>query len=82
MSERLKHTSYEQRYLSRYFWRTKEQHEIDYIEDYDGVLHAYEIKWKRDKISTPPKTFRQAYHEYQFETITSSNFQKFLTGDL
>jgi len=31
------------------FWRSMQQQEIDYLEDRDGALNAYEFKWNPDK---------------------------------
>jgi hypothetical protein len=43
--ERLKKQQYLDIFANNYFWRTHDQKEIDWIEEYDGVLHAYEFKW-------------------------------------
>ncbi len=58
MSERLKKISYENQYCNRYFWRTSQQQEIDYIEEYDGRLHAYEFKFSQDFNTRIPLTFK------------------------
>ena len=29
-----------------YFWRTKQQQEIDFVEEVNGEIYAYEFKWK------------------------------------
>jgi predicted AAA+ superfamily ATPase len=78
ISERMKSNEYNQRFLSRYFWRTREQQEIDYIEEYDGVLHAYEFKWKSFKKISPPKTFSRNYPDMIFDVITPENFEDFV----
>ena len=38
ISERLKQNHYNSHTPNTYFWRTHDQAEIDYIEEYDGVL--------------------------------------------
>jgi len=43
--ERLKRNTYNGHHGNSYFWRTYSGQEIDYIEEIDGMLHAYEFKW-------------------------------------
>lgn len=64
-------------YRGTYFWRTTSQKEIDYIEEYDGSLHAYEFKWGlRDyKI---PKQFMNAYKSSSGTIINKSNYLEWL----
>jgi len=44
MSERRKLLNNHQIYANTYFWRTKQQQEIDYIEDRGDKLYAFEFK--------------------------------------
>jgi predicted AAA+ superfamily ATPase len=60
VSERRKSNSYGMFYGNAYFWRTKEQQEIDYIEEVDGELRAYEFKWKENAKHQITKTFSRA----------------------
>ena len=78
VSERMKFIHYNSIYANRYFWRTHQQQEIDYIEDRDGILHAYEFKWKTTTKSRAPLTFTKAYPNYQFEALTSGNYESFI----
>jgi len=78
MSERLKKISYGQLYCNRYFWRTRQQQEIDYIEDYDGVLHAFEYKYSPELRSKLPLTFSKAYPQHSFSVIDLSNYEGFV----
>lgn len=78
ISERMKHNEYNNLFVNRYFWRTKEQQEIDYIEDYDGRIHAYEFKWKNSGKTTCPKTFSNAYKNSAYQIITPQNFEEFI----
>ena len=64
--------------LSMYFWRTYEQKEIDLIEEYDGMLHAIELKWNAKKTVKMPKQFAEAYPNSDFTFITKSNFWDYL----
>ncbi len=78
ITERMKAIEYGQHYRNLYFWRTSRQQEIDYIEEYDGQLHAYEFKWNPNKMSKLPLAFKKAYPESTFETITKDNFYEFI----
>jgi uncharacterized protein len=78
--ERMKTNQYDLRYANRYFWRTLQQQEVDYIEDYGGVLHAYEFKWNPKKKSHLVRTFTRAYPGSSTAVITPENFEDFATG--
>lgn len=62
-----------------YFWRTTQQQEIDYIEEYFSKFHAYEFKWNPMKKAFVSKTFANAYPGSSFEVITADNYHEFLT---
>jgi len=79
--ERLKAIEYGQHYRNVYFWRTNRQQEIDFIEEYEGRLHAYEFKWNPAKKVKMPLTFRKAYPDSSFDVITKDNFYEFLKID-
>lgn len=76
--ERLKKLSYDNIYGNRYFWRTYDQKEIDLIEERDGKLFAYEIKWSSKKIKLPTE-FMEIYENVSFEIINRDNYLDFLT---
>lgn len=78
MSERYKLMAGELRQVNRYFWRTYDQREIDYIEEEEGVLSGYEFKWKKDTYR-PPKAFADLYPSTQVQLITKENFIDFCT---
>ena len=80
ISERMKHNSYSGFYGKSYFWRTQQQQEVDYIEDYDGVLHAYEFKWSPTKRPRLTDTVAKGYPEHTFAVITPENYQDFVCG--
>jgi len=63
VSERLKKISCQNIYCNKYFWRTTQQQEIDYIEEYSGKLFTYEFKWNINKKARLSKTFAEAYPE-------------------
>lgn len=78
ISERMKSNEYYRRWVNRYFWRTTQQQEIDYLEEGSGMLHAYEIKWNPRKKTTITKTFTEAYPGTEFKIITPDNIAEFL----
>lgn len=78
VSERIKSNEYYRRWVNRYFWRTTQQQEIDYLEEGGGKLHAYEIKWNPRKKATITKTFMDAYPDTGFKVITPENIAEFL----
>ena len=78
ISERLKFTEYNDIWSNRYFWRTKEQHEIDYVEDRDGTLYAYEFKFNPKKKVKIPNSFLQNYPTAVFKEITPENMEDFI----
>lgn len=78
VSERMKANHYRQEHVKAYFWRTHAQQEIDYIEEYDGQLHAYEFKWKSGAKAKFPKTFIESYPGTETQVITPDNFDEFL----
>lgn len=78
VSERIKHCEYSGLWCNRYFWRTHKQKEIDYLEEYDGKLHAYEFKYNPRKPAKVPKDFAEAYPDASFMEITPANIEEFL----
>lgn len=80
ISERLKHNAYNMFYGKSYFWRTIQQQEIDYIEDVDGTLHAYEFKWNTTRQPRLTETFARNYPNHTFTVVTPNNYQDFLSG--
>jgi predicted AAA+ superfamily ATPase len=81
VSERMKYINYNFHYCNRYFWRTHAQQEIDYVEDKDGLLSAFEFKWNPKAKAKLPKAFSTAYPNSEFKTIHRDNFYSFLGID-
>ncbi|MEI7690079.1 MAG: ATP-binding protein [bacterium] len=77
ISERMKSNSNHGTSVNYYFWRTYDKKEIDLIEDANGLINGYEIKWKKDKYS-PPKEFLNAYTASSVKLINKDNFLDFL----
>ncbi|NDP28336.1 MAG: ATP-binding protein [Flavobacterium sp.] len=78
VSERIKYSQYSQNWRNSWYWRTKEQKEIDYIEEQNGVLTAFEFKWNPDAKHKIPKLFLATYPGSQFKIIHRDNLENFL----
>jgi len=64
--------------VSRYFWRTQAQQEIDYFEERSGWLSAWEFKWNPNARARFSRTFTKAYPDCQTKVITPDNFETFM----
>ncbi|MEI6411021.1 MAG: ATP-binding protein [Bacteroidota bacterium] len=78
IAERRKSNIYKEFYGHSYFWRTAQQQEVDYIEEYDGQLHTYEFKWNAGKTAKLPLTFSNAYPGSEFTLISPESYLDFL----
>ena len=79
IAERIKNNTYSQQYPRIYFWRTLNQSEIDYLEEKNLNLTAFEFKWNSRKArQQAPKPFQSIYPNASFTTITPENYQKFI----
>jgi len=76
--ERMKNLHYNNLWANCFFWRTTQQQEIDYIEEREGKLFAYEFKWNPGKKTQFPKTFLNEYPSHSTMVITSDNFMEFI----
>ena len=78
VSERLKKNAYDGNWTKSWFWRTTENQEIDYIEENNGKLNAFEFKWNKVKSSRISKSFTRAYPNASFKVIHFENMEEFL----
>jgi predicted AAA+ superfamily ATPase len=78
ISERMKTLHYKQKWVNSWYWRTKEQKEIDCIEEQNGKLTAYEFKWNPKAKTKIPKLFLEIYKGSQFQIIHRENIEDFL----
>lgn len=81
ISEFKKKNSYSDNYCQSYFWRTTQQQEIDYIEEKDGKITAFEFKWNPKKKAKVSRTFISAYPNSEIVTISPDNYYEYLAGD-
>ncbi len=83
--ERLKLIKYTPLFRNRYFWRTHDQKEIDYLEEHDGQLDGYEFKWSgsigspTQRPFNPPQDFLEAYDNSSVQRIDRSNYWEFVS---
>ncbi len=78
ISERIKYQYNNNIFVNNYFWRTYQQQEIDLIEEKDGKLYAYEIKWSSLKKAKIPKSWKDAYPDSEFTVINQDNYLEWL----
>lgn len=79
IAERMKKLAYNGSFAQTYFWRTKQQQEIDYLEEEDGKIKAFEFKWNPNKAAAKcPDSFLKAYQNPEFKVITPRNVDEFL----
>lgn len=76
-AERIKTQEYRKISANNYFWRTWDQKEIDWLEEREGKLFAYEFKFSKNKFSFP-KDFLKTYPESKTKIVTKDNYLDFL----
>ncbi|MBP9760367.1 MAG: ATP-binding protein [Candidatus Pacebacteria bacterium] len=76
--ERMKNLGNSMHYVNPYFWRTHEQQEIDYLEEADLHLSAFEFKWSEKRKCGAPKAFREGYPDASFTCITPETYAPFV----
>lgn len=81
VAERKKKIAYGGQVLNAWFWRTSSQKEIDYLEESDGSLRAFEFKWNPAAKYKIPRQFLEQYPEARFEVISPDNIDEFLLDD-
>ena len=82
IAERLKQNAYKGSFAQSWFWRTRQQNEIDYVEEEDGRLQAFEFKWNDRKGNVKcPESFVKSYPDVEFKVITPKNVEEFLIVD-
>lgn len=77
ITERMKRQEYLRQFTHFYFWRTYDQKEIDLVEEREGNLHGYEIKWQEKQVK-PPKEWQSAYPDSSFQIIHRGNYLDFI----
>jgi len=78
IAERMKWLRYNNKHVDRYFWRTTQQQEIDYLEEENEQFHAVEFKWNSKQKARFSKTFLNAYPIAASRVITPDNIEHFV----
>jgi len=78
MAERQKYISYHMLWVKPWFWKTKDQQEIDYLEEADGKLAAYAFKWNPKAKYKFPRSFKETYVDSSYKLIHKENVEDFL----
>ena len=77
VAERMKRNHNEQIFPNTYFWRSHQRQEIDYLEELNGEMHGYEIKWHGSRIKVPAG-FMAAYPDCPVTLINRENVTAFV----
>jgi len=77
ISERKKQNIYKDTFARIYFWRTKQQQEIDFVEEREGKISGFEFKWKSRSRIKLPETFIKTY-DAETKIIDRNNFREFV----
>ena len=80
ISERIKLQQYNQLYTNNYFWRTVQKQEIDFVEETNGQVTAYEFKWNSKGKAKIPAVFLNQYNA-NGKIIDKENFREFVRND-
>ncbi len=71
--ERKKYLENNRKHANTYFWRTYTGAELDYVEEFSGKLHGYEIKYSKIK-KKPPETWIREYKGSGYTSINKDNY--------
>lgn len=75
--ERMKKNAYSHYFWKIYFWRTYNHAEIDFLEEFNGKLYAFEFK-RTEKKTKIPTLFSELYPNNDFSIIHKKNFLDFV----
>lgn len=78
ISERIKLLNNTEQWAHSYFWRTTEQQEVDYIEEQNEILQAFEFKWNAASKAKINKTFTKNYPHAETNIISPDNYEQFV----
>ncbi|MCL4390186.1 MAG: ATP-binding protein [Patescibacteria group bacterium] len=75
--ERRKKMSNQGKKIHCYFWRSYGGAEVDYLEEHDGQIFPYEIKWGEEKLGASAKSFTEKY-KTAVSLLNRRNYSEFL----
>lgn len=78
ISEKLKLNLIDDLDVKQYFWRTSQQQEVDYIEEIEGKLYAYEFTFSEKQKKQISKTFLKNYKPQSEMIVNRNNYSEFL----
>lgn len=78
MAERRKKLEYSRLHMNNFFWRNHAKQEIDYLEEADGEIHAYEFKWNPKAKARFSKSFTNEYLPSTTKVIHKDNYLEFV----
>lgn len=76
IAERMKKLGYAQKIFSLYFWRLSSGAEMDLVEEVEGELHGFELKYGK-KIVKLPDSWAAGYPDATGILINQNNWQEF-----
>ncbi len=76
--ERIKRQEYLREFTHFYFWRTYDKKEVDLIEEREGRLFGYEMKWQAQE-AKPPQEWLATYPNASFQTVHRDNYFEFIS---
>jgi predicted AAA+ superfamily ATPase len=77
ITERLKRQEYLREAANSHFWRTYDKKEIDLVEERQGNLFGYEIKWTKARVKVP-SDWQNTYPGAGFEIINKGNYLQYI----
>lgn len=77
IAERMKRQEYLKTIYSHYFWRLTSGAELDLVEETEGKMYGFELKYGK-KQSKPPKSWLNTYPRATFSAINQINWQEFV----
>lgn len=76
--ERIKRNAYLGISPNYYFWCTTSQQEIDFIEEIDGKMNLFELKWNPRTSSKFPESFLRSYSVRMSAVVNPENYIDYL----
>ena len=77
VSERIKYLNNNKIFAGSYFWRTMQQQEIDYVEEFEQKLSVYEFKYSKKAKVRFPLSFARNYTIERQSVVTPGNIEEF-----
>ncbi len=75
--ERMKVNQEKEIFYNSYFWRNHAGKEVDYLEERDGLITAFEFKWGSEKYRAPGEFLRE-YKVPEVKVINKDNLFEFI----